>query len=115
VDELRLVLGVNGLTAPAVVRNALQGASNNAQPVIVNGDPNSASAAIVDGIVSPSVSIIGWSFTIRADVPLDSGARYVRELVIGLTSNPQQPYWVEDVTEGWEEADSPGERLGSTE
>lgn len=127
VDELRLVMGVredhflhlaplltvhshrpyvNVLTAPAAVRTALQGMDGSGSTMIVNlnGDPASSSAAIINGVIGPTISIAGWSFTIRAEVPLASGSRYVQETVVSFTSNRHQPYWIGSEQNWWEKA-----------
>jgi general secretion pathway protein K len=128
VDELRLVMGVrsdffsnlaplltvhshrpyvNTLTAPEAVRAALQGMDGSGSSMIVNlnGDPGTSSAAIINGVIGPMVSIAGWSFTIRAEVPLASGSRYVQETVVSFTSNRHQPYWIGGDQNWWERVD----------
>jgi general secretion pathway protein K len=128
VDELRLVMGVQGAfyrklapivtvyshrpyinmaTAPEIVRTALQGLEGDSSMVVnIGADPTGqSSAAIVNGVVGPSISLAGWSFTIRAQVPLASGAGFVREVVVGFTGNPQQQYWLENDWQIWESAE----------
>jgi len=124
VDELRLVMGVNGelyrklapvltvyshrpyvnmATAPKDVQAALQGMDAGSSMVVNTGaDPTGASsAAIDDGVIGPSISLAGWSFTVRAEVPLASGAKFVGETVVGFTGDPKQQYWIENEWEGW--------------
>jgi general secretion pathway protein K len=55
-----------------------------------NGSPYAGTRA---GVIDPTVPLRGRAFTIRADIDKSTGT-LSREVVVRITDNPSQPYWV---------------------
>lgn len=124
IDELKLVMGmpprifdtvasaitvyshrayVNPSTAPrlALLAAGLANKDNVDQYIKHRSQlTSSASAAIAGGVLSPSVALANWAFTISASVKMPSGGRYERVAVVRFTGNHEKPYWIQSWREG---------------
>jgi general secretion pathway protein K len=111
VDELKLVMGVTpelyqrvqpALTvysgrqfldpqfAPAAALAALPGQSREAAGVIAASRRSQAGRA---GIIDPITPLGGRAFSVRLEIERPGGA-LIREVVIRLTDQPSEPYWL---------------------
>ncbi len=119
VDELQLVMGItpalfqqlrpiltvysqrqtlNTQTAPRAALLSLPGMDEPQVDALIQArnaaTPGSAGAGpVLGGVIDPSVQLAGWPFSIRIEVPMPQG-RFVREVVIRLTGNANQPFWL---------------------
>jgi general secretion pathway protein K len=111
VEELKLVVGITPETyrkvqpaltvysgrqfldpqfAPKEVLAAVAGANSDAVASALSSRGGGGANA---GVVNPSVPLRGRAFSIRTELRKAS-APLVREVVVRLTDQPAQPYWV---------------------